>query len=406
LRLAFVVQRYGLDISGGAEYHCRLVTEHLARHVRVEVLTTRAADYISWANHYQEGTEELNGVTVRRFGVKRTRDPYRFRDWSEKVARSSHTDADELRWLEEEGPFSPDLVQYVKTHRDDHDVFVLFSYRYYTTYHALPHVASKALVVPTAEDDGIYRLGIFPPWFRRPAAIAYNSPEERRMIVSAAANDDVPGEVVGVGSALPQRLDGAGFRRRYGIDGRFVLYVGRVDRNKGCGQLFDHFLRYRRETGSALRLVLIGQPVLEIPHDPAIVPLGFLPDPDKWDALAAAELLLMPSFFESLSMVTLEAWWAEKPVLANAKCEVLLGQCRRANAGLYYSTYDEFREALLMLERDEGLRGTLGRNGRRYYDANYSWPVIETKYLDLLSIIAGGSRRAIASGASAERASR
>jgi glycosyltransferase involved in cell wall biosynthesis len=387
LRLAFVVQRYGLDVSGGAEYHCRLVAEHLARHATVEVLTTRAADYISWADHYPEGVEDLNGVVVRRFGVKRTRDPYRFRDWSEKVARPGHTEADELRWLEEEGPFSPGLVRHLEAHRDDHDVFVLFSYRYYTTYHALPLVADKALLVPTAEDDGIYRLSLFPPWFRLPAAIAYNSVEEREMIGAASGNRDVPGEVVGVGSALPAGLDGAGFRRRYGIDGRFALYVGRVDRNKGCAQLFDHFLRYRRETGSALRLVLIGQPVLEIPHDPAIVPLGFLPDQDKWDALAAADLLLMPSFFESLSMVTLEAWWAERPVLANAKCEVLLGQCRRANAGLYYSTYDEFREALFLLERDESLRRALGRNGRRYFDANYSWDVIERKYLDLLATV-------------------
>ena len=80
--------------------------------------------------------------------------------------------------------------------------------------------------------------------------------------------------------------------------------------------------------------------------------LGFLSDEEKWDALAAAELLVMPSRLESLSMVTLEAWWAERPVLVNGKCEVLRGQSRRANAGLYYTSYDEFREALALLESD------------------------------------------------------
>ena len=45
MRLALVVQRYGLDIAGGAEYHCRLVAEHLARHASVAVLTTCASDY-------------------------------------------------------------------------------------------------------------------------------------------------------------------------------------------------------------------------------------------------------------------------------------------------------------------------------------------------------------------------
>jgi len=117
------------------------------------------------------------------------------------------------------------------------------------------------------------------------------------------------------------------------------------------------------------------------------VPLGFLPDAEKWDALAAAELLLMPSRYESLSMVTLEAWWAGKPVLANAYCEVLRGQCRRSNAGLYYTSYDEFREALGLIEKDPALRERLGRNGRDYFETHYSWDVIEGKYLELLDRI-------------------
>jgi len=69
MRLALVVQRYGLGIPGGAEYHCRLVAEHLARHARVTVLTTCASDYLTWANDYPEGEEVLNDVAVRRFAV-------------------------------------------------------------------------------------------------------------------------------------------------------------------------------------------------------------------------------------------------------------------------------------------------------------------------------------------------
>ena len=55
MTLAFVVQRYGLEINGGAELHCRWVAEHMARHWDVEVLTTRAHDYITWADHYPDG---------------------------------------------------------------------------------------------------------------------------------------------------------------------------------------------------------------------------------------------------------------------------------------------------------------------------------------------------------------
>ena len=371
MKLAFVVQRYGLDIAGGAEYHCRLVAEHMARHAEVEVLTTCASDYVTWANHYPEGCEVLGGVPVRRFKVKHPRDPLRFSDWTERVMRGlparheaagpggrdgSAPQLDDLhRWLEEEGPFSPRLVRHVARHAGDFDFFIFFSYRYYTTYHGLRAVAAKSLLVPTAEDDGVYRLPIFPPFFHLPRAIVYNSVEERAMIQAVSGNHDVPGDVVGVGSALPDAttLDAAAFRRRHGLGGRFMLYVGRIDENKGCRQLFDFLRRYRRETGSALQLVLIGRPVIPIPDDPGLRHLGFLPDAEKWDALAA--------------------------------CDVLRGQCQRSQAGLYYMSYDEFREALALLERDHGLRAALGRNGRRYYDAHYAWDVIERKYLDLLA---------------------
>jgi glycosyltransferase involved in cell wall biosynthesis len=384
MRLAFVVQRYGLDIAGGAEYHCRLIAEHLARHATVEVLTTCAADYITWANHYPEGREVLNGIPVRRFKVKRPRDPVRFADWTDRVFRQNHAPEDEHRWLEEEGPFSPRLVQYLERHHRDYDFVVFFSFRYYTTYHGLRAVRDKALLVPTAEDDGIYRLSLFPPLFRLPRAIVYNSVEERAMIERVSQNAHVPGEVVGVGSALPESMDAVRFRARHGIDGPFMLYVGRVDENKGCRQLFDFFRRYRAETGSSLRLVLIGKAVIPVPNDPSIVSLGFQPDSEKWDALAACDLLSMPSRYESLSMVTLEAWWAERPVLANGKCEVLRGQCLRANAGLYYSSYDEFHEALALLEAQPALRRALGASGRHYFERHYAWSVIEGKYLDLI----------------------
>jgi glycosyltransferase involved in cell wall biosynthesis len=389
LRLAFVVQRYGLEIAGGAEYHCRLVAEQLARHARVEVLTTCAADYITWANHYREGVETLNGIPVRRFRVKRPRDPERFADWTDRVMRASAAPDKEreallLRWLEEEGPFSPRLVRHLQRHRDDHDFFVFFSYRYYTTYHGLRAVPDRALLVPTAEDDGVCGLSIFPPLFRMPRAIVYNSVEERAMIERASANQSVPGDVVGVGSALPERLDPDGFRARHGVPGRFGLYVGRIDQNKGCHQLFDFFRRYRQETGSPLSLLLVGKPVIPIPADPGIRHLGFLSDQEKWDALAASDLLFMPSRLESLSMVTLEAWWARRPVLANAKCEVLRGQCQRSNAGLYYSSYPEFRETLALIESSPALRESLGENGRRYFDTHYAWDVVVGKYLALL----------------------
>jgi hypothetical protein len=93
----------------------------------------------------------------------------------------------------------------------------------------------------------------------------------------------------------------------------------------------------------------------------------------------------MPSYFESLSMVALEAWALGRPILANAKCDVLKGQSIRSNAGLYYDNRAEFIGTLGALERNRWLNATLGRNGRQFFREHYDWPVIERKYLDMIA---------------------
>jgi glycosyltransferase involved in cell wall biosynthesis len=220
----------------------------------------------------------------------------------------------------------------------------------------------------------------------------YNSPEERAMIQELAHNDDLPSVVVGVGSEVPTSTHPERFRQKFKIDGPFAVYVGRIDANKGCSELFEFFSAYIREAAGQLTLVLIGQSLLDVPAHPRIRHLGFLDDPDKFDAIAAAELLIMPSYFESLSMVALEAWAMGRPVLANAKCDVLKGQCIRSNAGLFYDSQSEFVETLRAIERNRWLAGALGRNGRQYYRDQYDWPVIERKYLEMFDRLSKPAR--------------
>ncbi len=385
LKLAFVVQRYGVEIAGGAEYHCRLIAELLRDHAEVEVVTTCALDYVEWKNHYPEGETILNGVRVRRFRVEQPRDILRFARLSERIASSGHSRADEEAWMDAQGPYAPALRDHVAAAATEgrYDALIFFSYRYWTTCRTLEPSRTPSILAPTAEDDGLYRLDLFRSVFDAATQFAFNSVEERQMLETATGRT-LPGEIVGVGSALPASVEGEVFRRRYGIEGPFLLYVGRIDLNKGCPELFDHFLRYRLETGSPLKLVLIGRALLDLPAADSIQALGFLDDVDKWNALAACLALAIPSRLESLSMATLEAFFAERPVVANANCAVLRGQCRRSGGGLYYSNYDEFREILELLERDAPLRARMGRAGHAYFQRHYAWPVILEKYLRLI----------------------
>jgi glycosyltransferase involved in cell wall biosynthesis len=383
VKVAVAVQRYGADINGGAELHARYIAERLARHADVEVVTTCARDYVTWRNERPSGVESVNGVTVRRFRVDRERDPGDFGRQSARVFEHRHSIADELSWLKSEGPTSRALVDHL-ARPDAFDFVILFSFRYYHAYHAARRLAAKAVLVPTAERDPAIGLGIFGPVFRSVRAIMYNSHEERAMIQAASRNGDVPGVVVGVGSDVPERSDAHRFRQKFGIQRPFAIYVGRIDENKGCRELFDHYRRYAATFPRGLDLVLVGSAIMPVPDHPRIHHLGFLDDQDKFDAMAAADLLIMPSYFESLSMVALEAWAIGKPVLANGRCDVLKGQCIRSGAGLYYESYEEFAEALYALESNGPLHARLGRNGREYFRTHYAWPVIERKYLDML----------------------
>jgi glycosyltransferase involved in cell wall biosynthesis len=389
VKVAIVVQRYGADISGGAELHARYIAERLAKHVHVEVLTTCAIDYVTWRNSLPGGADTVHGVTVRRFPVARERDPDEFGRLSERTFLQRHALRDELSWLDAEGPTSPELISYIRTHESSFDFFIFFSFRYYHAYHGVRAVPAKAILVPTAERDGALGLAMFGPIFRGVRAFMYNSFEERALIQGVSGNTEVPGVVVGVGSEIPEQTSAARFRRKFDFRDRFAIYIGRIDENKGCAELFDFFQRYSRAVADGMHLVLIGNPIIPIPGHPRIHHLGFVNDQDKFDALSAAELLIMPSYLESLSMVALEAWALGKPVLANGKCDVLRGQCIRSNGGLYYESFDEFLETLRAIDMGPALASALGRNGREYFAKHYSWPIIERKYVDMLERLRG-----------------
>ena len=381
MKIAVVVQRYGPDVNGGAELHARYIAEGLARHADVRVLTTCARDYLTWRDEMTPGQDTVNGIAVERFPVRRERDLVDFARRSARVFSSCHSLQDELTWLDSEGPLCPSLIDRLRRSGNEFDFVLLFSARYYQAYHGARALPERAVLVPTAEREAAIALSMFGPIFRGVRAVMYNSPEERAMITRLTGNTDVPGVIVGIGSEVPADVSGQRARQKFGLERPYLIYVGRIDANKGCAELFDYFIKYASRAAEPLDLVLVGTPVMPIPDHPHVRHLGFVSDADKFDAIAGATALVMPSYFESLSMVALEAWALGRPVLANGRCDVLAGQSRRSNAGLYYENAAEFAAAAERLHADEPLARSLGRNGQAYYARHYAWPVVEAKYL-------------------------
>jgi glycosyltransferase involved in cell wall biosynthesis len=379
MKLAFVIQRYGLEVNGGAEMHCRLLAERLTRRHQVEVFATRALDYLEWRNYYPAGTALVNGIPVHRHTVSRRRNARAFASLSNLVFYDHHTRGEEEAWVRENGPYAPDLVRAVARAADRFDLFLFYCYRYYHSFYGLPRVRDHALLVPTAEEDPAINLEIFKPFFRSPRGIVYLTPEEQALVEDASGNKAVPSAVIGSGLDLPIPNPSLDFARQRRLERPFVLYVGRIDRMKGCVTLFAYFKKFVRDFGAEVDLVLAGKPAIPVPEHPQIRHVGFITEEEKVAALRQCRLLIVPSPYESLSVITLEAWKLGVPVLANARCRVLAGQCLRSNGGLFYHGYAEFAEGLKLLLLRPEVGQALGRQGQAYVEQEYSWDRVEAK---------------------------
>lgn len=376
MRIALVVQRYGLEVGGGAEALARQVAEHLLPYMQIEVLTTCASDYMTWQNRYPSGYTKVNGVPVRRFAVRQQRNVEAFNRFSLQVINQQASFYDEARWMDMQGPDVPELFEFIDNHAHEYDLFYFYTYLYATTYVGLQRVAYKSILQPTAHAEPTLYLGIFKSLFNLPRGLIFNTYEEEELVRSTFSNHHIPGDVIGVGIDPPQ------VPNIETLSDEYVLYLGRIDESKGCRELFDYFLSYKAETGDPIKLVLVGLPVMPVPEHPDIHLVGFLPGNDHFAWLQNAQLLIMPSPYESLSIVTLEAWALQVPVLLNGQASVLRGHAHRSHGGVYYNNKEEFIESLRLLRSERDLARQMGRQGLHYVLENFQWPKVTSRYID------------------------
>ncbi len=386
MKLACVIHRFGSDIAGGSESHCRAIAEHLADRHDVTIVTSCAKDHVTWANHYPAGESADGRVRVLRFPTARRRNLARFRDVSRLVFSGRGLTADQEEWFRENGPETPELLEHLRRESHTYDRVLFWSYRYYHAYFGLPLVADRAVLLPTAEEDPLIHVAALEPFFALPAGYLFLTPEEAELIAERRPVR-VPAVVIGCG------LDPVTEKGPYpssaldalGVTDPFVLFLGRVDPNKGCEALLHHFARYT-ESGRSIQLVMAGPVNMPVPDHPQIKHLGFVADAVRETLLSRARVLVMPSPYESLSMALLEAWNHGVPALVNARCAVLRGQVRRADGGLYYRTGAEFIASLdYLLDRPEVAR-RLGAQGHAYVEREYRWPTVMRKIENVLAL--------------------
>jgi glycosyltransferase involved in cell wall biosynthesis len=327
-------------------------------------------------------------VHVHRFPVDHPRDRTLFERLSRELVYTPDSDLGrQERWMRAQGPYSSGLLEYLDVFGTRYAAVVFFSYLYATTYFGLPLVEDRALLVPLAHDEWPLAFSMWDSFFARPRGFVYGSPEESALLAQRFPAAVLSGPVAGIGVHPPQAVEPQRFRAQTGIEQPFLLYLGRVDPAKGCEQLLADYAR-ARAGGERRDLVLIGERHMQLAEAPGVHVLGPVDEPTKWDALAACDVFVMPSPYESLSIAMLEAWTQARPALVNGRADALVGQCRRAAGGLWYASADEFAVALETL--DESTGRALGESGRRYVAERYGWPRVEAVYREAIDRVAAG----------------
>jgi glycosyltransferase involved in cell wall biosynthesis len=316
-----------------------------------------------------------------------------FADLSDEVFDGAAPRERQEAWFEANGPDVPELLDHLRQHGPAYDLVVFWTYRYAPSFFGLPIVSERAVLVPTAEEDRAIDLDILAEFFTLPAAYLFLTPEEQTLVSSRAAGPLGQSAVIGMGLEPAASPGDRSLLDSHGIPSEYVLYLGRVDRNKGCHTLLDHFQSYGDAFPSDdVMLVLAGPAKMRIPAHPRIKALGYVADDLRRALLGHARALIVPSPYESLSIALLEGWNYAVPAIVNARCAVLQGQVRRANGGLPYRSAEEFGEAMAYFHSHAAERRAIGEQGRAYVDREYRWPTVIARVERLLEDISVSPR--------------
>jgi glycosyltransferase involved in cell wall biosynthesis len=357
------------------------------------VLTTCAESYVDWANAYPHGWSELNGVAVFRTPVTKARNPHLFARFNSRISTAPGVRplSVQREWMRMQGPYTPALVPWLRRHATAYDAVVFITYLYWTTWAGLQVCggAVPTLLHPTAHDEPPMRLSIFQEVMRLPDAFAFLTVEEAELVHQRFPGAP-PGNVVGIGVEMDQPGDADAFRRKFALgDTPYLLYVGRVDPAKGASELIEYFVAYKQRNPSDLKLVLLGELLVDDPGRADIVSTGFVDEATRNGALAGARALVHPSYFESFAMVLTETFAQRRPALVQQRCTVLDGHAHRSGAALPYAGFAEFEAAVDRMRNEPGLADAMGAAGRRYVEQEYDWSVVIARYEDALGAVTG-----------------
>lgn len=383
-KIGFVVPWYGENIPGGAEMALRGVTSHLNESgIQIEILTTCVKEFASdWnQNYYKAGVVEESGIIIRRFEVRKGNHKL-FDQVNYKLINGQDISQEEEEIFLKEMVNSTDLEKYIKEHENEYHCFVGIPYMFGPVYQMCKICPEKAVLIPCFHEEKYIYLRSFKELFPRIKGMIFNADAEKRLAERVYGLDNVKTITPGLGVETDLEFDAEEFRKKYGIKEPFILYAGRKDTGKNIYTLIQYFSEYKKRNVKNLKLILIGGGEVTIPNEikQDVYDLGYVDKQDKYNAYGAAVCLCQPSKHESFSLVIMESWLCERPVLVHEECEVTKDFVTNFNGGFYFKSFFEFEAEVNYLLNNPEKAQIIALQGKGAVKNNFSWDAVIEKY--------------------------
>jgi glycosyltransferase involved in cell wall biosynthesis len=387
--IAIVIPRFFPEIAGGAEKLALDYALILKNEFNIEIFTSCTKDYITWKNEIPEGQENWNGIIINRYPVEKERNINKMNQVLDSILKLGLNvpEKDEEKFLIEQGPFSPSLVNGFLSEEHRFQLVLLVGYLYYPIVKLLPKIKIRKLIIPTFHEEPALSLPIYKKIFLPSYTYSFNAPEELKVYENRfgkTPNHVLIGTYVKLNSTFINRISTH-------TDKITLLTLGRMEAAKGFGEIFQYFDRWQNSYDiENLEWISIGSNHLDPSEIPKSINIrGFVSESVKEDLIANASIVINPSPFESFSIAMMEAWSFGVPVLVNGKSDVMRGHNLRSQGGLHYSDETSFRRCLeYLIERPE-LRDRMGANGRKYVQANFTKEVVSKKLITTVKKLLG-----------------
>jgi glycosyltransferase involved in cell wall biosynthesis len=401
-RIAFVLPWFGKDIGGGAEAEARGLIQALNKQhpdIEIEVLSTTLKEFAAdWNTPFHApGCSEEDGIVVRRFAATTPdRRHFHYLNGNYLMQNSGPCPQDPKRspvpraaecYFLRRTIRSDSLLRYMKTHYDEYDAFVLIPYMFALTVEGCLLAGKKAMLIPCLHDERYAYMHVYRKAFATIGAALCHVRSEAALFARLYPQAPAPSLIgeqvdVEVSTGNAER-----FREKYGIKGPFILYAGRQVEGKNLPLMVEYFERFceAEPTWEDLQFILIGKGDLDYEDKPNIRSLGFVSAQDKIDAYRAANAFVMLSNNESFSIVIMEAWLQQTPIIVSSQCAVTTDHVKDSEGGVAVDSADAFRNALVSFLRDPSEAARCGQRGREYVLAHFTPEIVTGRFREELN---------------------